>query len=346
MGNQTAKDDERVIATVSVWKTLREVCLNPGMWFFVFIIAPCYYIVLNVQHPGHPITMAIAFCAGACLLVLILALALLCVTGSVIAIHRGQLRAYFRLFSRVVTNWAVDLDNIDRIQVHKKGWRSGTIGLVLREWRSQARGRWKRVEAQYLARLGYHRGFGSVYRETLNEIAERIATAVRGHCGRSPTIRLVSPVKDVLYRLPETTSDEDASPRIHELAGHRVEILEVRCIECGYDLRTPAPTDRCPECGSAVERSLQGRHLGVANVAWLKRLQFSCIVLLSGAVAWLVAGILKYGILPPQRLVAVDGGICVSGDGGLRHGYARVAESPVWCLALHVPRTRDRRACP
>lgn len=42
------------------------------------------------------------------------------------------------------------------------------------------------------------------------------------------------------------------------------------CIVCGYDLRAAPPEGHCPECGTAVERSLHGDWLRYADQRWVR----------------------------------------------------------------------------
>jgi tetratricopeptide (TPR) repeat protein len=44
---------------------------------------------------------------------------------------------------------------------------------------------------------------------------------------------------------------------------------DVTCVACGYNLRGLAPEKVCPECGTAVHRSLHGDQLRYADATWL-----------------------------------------------------------------------------
>jgi hypothetical protein len=46
---------------------------------------------------------------------------------------------------------------------------------------------------------------------------------------------------------------------------------DLSCVICGYNLRGLRFTGRCPECGSAIERSTHGDLLKYADTDWLGR---------------------------------------------------------------------------
>ncbi len=47
---------------------------------------------------------------------------------------------------------------------------------------------------------------------------------------------------------------------------------ELRCITCGYDLRSLPTEESCPECGTQIELSLRGDLLSRADPAWVARI--------------------------------------------------------------------------
>jgi hypothetical protein len=47
---------------------------------------------------------------------------------------------------------------------------------------------------------------------------------------------------------------------------------DVPCRKCGYNLRGLSPDGRCPECGVAIGRSLQGDYLRFADPQWVQTL--------------------------------------------------------------------------
>lgn len=58
---------------------------------------------------------------------------------------------------------------------------------------------------------------------------------------------------------------------------------DITCRLCGYNLRGLSPQGRCPECGSAVGRSVHGDFLRYSDPAWVKHL--------SDGAAWLIAAV-------------------------------------------------------
>ena len=47
---------------------------------------------------------------------------------------------------------------------------------------------------------------------------------------------------------------------------------DLHCVRCGYHLRELAEDGACPECGTAVARSMHGDLLSAADPAWLRRI--------------------------------------------------------------------------
>lgn len=47
---------------------------------------------------------------------------------------------------------------------------------------------------------------------------------------------------------------------------------EMRCITCGYDLRSLPTEESCPECGTPIELSLRGDLLSLSDPAWVARI--------------------------------------------------------------------------
>lgn len=58
---------------------------------------------------------------------------------------------------------------------------------------------------------------------------------------------------------------------------------DIPCRKCGYNLRTLLPEGRCPECNTAVGRSLQGDYLRFADPNWVESL--------ASGMNWIVASI-------------------------------------------------------
>ncbi len=47
---------------------------------------------------------------------------------------------------------------------------------------------------------------------------------------------------------------------------------ELRCITCGYDLRSLPTEQSCPECGTPIELSLRGDLLSLSDPAWIAKI--------------------------------------------------------------------------
>ncbi len=80
---------------------------------------------------------------------------------------------------------------------------------------------------------------------------------------------------------------------------------DVPCRTCGYNLRGLSPDDRCPECGTAVARSMRGDLLAAADPAWLRRVCRGQLYIGIGGVVLLVRlplaflfGVLGLGAIP------------------------------------------------
>lgn len=73
--------------------------------------------------------------------------------------------------------------------------------------------------------------------------------------------------------------------------------FDLLCVQCGYNLRTLEPAERCPECGSAVSRSLRGDWLINAPRNWLQKV----------ATGFALVGWSRVGII----LAGADGAACL-----------------------------------
>ena len=70
---------------------------------------------------------------------------------------------------------------------------------------------------------------------------------------------------------------------------------DLHCVGCGYHLRGLAEDGTCPECGTAVARSMRGDLLSAADPAWMRRVYrgqtlmvIGCMVML----AWIPVALL------------------------------------------------------
>jgi hypothetical protein len=64
--------------------------------------------------------------------------------------------------------------------------------------------------------------------------------------------------------------------------------VTIRCVKCGYNLRTLSPDGACPECGEAVARSLDGSALRFAPLPWLARVHRGARLMLLALLGYLV----------------------------------------------------------
>ena len=61
---------------------------------------------------------------------------------------------------------------------------------------------------------------------------------------------------------------------------------DLPCGRCGYNLRTLAATGKCPECGTAVARTIRGDVLAAANPRWRGGLRVGLTLLAAGLGSW------------------------------------------------------------
>lgn len=85
----------------------------------------------------------------------------------------------------------------------------------------------------------------------------------------------------------------------------------VPCRRCGYDLRGLDPEGRCPECRTAVARSIQGDLLRLCDPKWTARLARGMLWLIIGLIAQIAWGMVGglIGVLATGALRAPVGGI-------------------------------------
>jgi hypothetical protein len=85
----------------------------------------------------------------------------------------------------------------------------------------------------------------------------------------------------------------------------------IPCRRCGYDLRGLDPGGRCPECRSAVARSIQGDLLRLCDPKWTARLARGMLWLIIGIIVQIVWGLAGgvIGIVSTGALTAPTGAI-------------------------------------
>ncbi len=81
---------------------------------------------------------------------------------------------------------------------------------------------------------------------------------------------------------------------------------DLRCARCGYNLRGLTLESLCPECGTAIARSVHGNLLRYADPAWVDKLRLGTVVklwnLLLGVVLVIAAGIAAGLAVGPMAL--------------------------------------------
>lgn len=85
----------------------------------------------------------------------------------------------------------------------------------------------------------------------------------------------------------------------------------IPCRRCGYDLRGLDPDGRCPECRTAVARSIQGDLLRLCDPQWTARLARGMLWLIIGIITQIVWGMASglIGVISTGALTAPTGGI-------------------------------------
>jgi uncharacterized membrane protein YhdT len=67
--------------------------------------------------------------------------------------------------------------------------------------------------------------------------------------------------------------------------------VDLKCLNCGYNLRTQPVTGRCPECGHPVSESTRDPRLSRADPKWVVQLSLALLVIIlcsTASVIWLV----------------------------------------------------------
>ncbi len=105
-----------------------------------------------------------------------------------------------------------------------------------------------------------------------------------------------------------------APPQLAPTAALPHEIIEdTDCLECGYNLRGLRSDGRCPECGTAVGRSLYGNFLRFAQPTYVRKLAGGVTLILWGMlVSFVVAAVAMIVVGGPQEIalsIAFLGGL-------------------------------------
>jgi hypothetical protein len=74
----------------------------------------------------------------------------------------------------------------------------------------------------------------------------------------------------------------------------------IACRRCGYDLRGLDPDGRCPECRTAVARSIRGDLLRFSDPEWTSRLAAGMFLLILGIIAQIGWGLVSVSISVPS----------------------------------------------
>jgi hypothetical protein len=72
---------------------------------------------------------------------------------------------------------------------------------------------------------------------------------------------------------------------------------DISCRKCGYNLRGLSPDGRCPECGTAVGRSLRGDYLHFADPQWVQTLASGMNWIVAGIVVGIMVGVITGGLI-------------------------------------------------
>jgi len=123
---------------------------------------------------------------------------------------------------------------------------------------------------------------------------------------------------------------------------------DLSCIQCGYNLRTLHHDGKCPECGTAVERTLQGDYLRYSDPAWANKLALGTRIITWGMLilflclvsVWVLDTILN--VVEPSRRRMVDWGVQVLGIIALL--AAAASAIGLWLLTFAEPNRGKRDA--
>ncbi len=93
-----------------------------------------------------------------------------------------------------------------------------------------------------------------------------------------------------------------------------VVVNDLSCTGCGYNLRGVPISKVCPECGRAVELSLQGEILRFASPAYLKSIDLGLSIVLTSIFVYVLLLILSVGItLGASSILGASGALILTG---------------------------------
>jgi hypothetical protein len=116
---------------------------------------------------------------------------------------------------------------------------------------------------------------------------------------------------------------------------------DLACLRCGYNLRTLLAAGRCPECGTAVGKSLQDDRLRFCDPDWLARvskgLNIIVMMIATATMAWVLSWFWREAVSSSIAAVEMAGEL-------VWDGAALGAAIGTWLLTTPEPNRLGRRA--
>ncbi len=118
---------------------------------------------------------------------------------------------------------------------------------------------------------------------------------------------------------------------------------DLPCLRCGYNLRGLGSEAACPECASAVGRSIQGDLLRFCNPDWLARLAKGLLLIIIGVLAGFVVSMLLTGVMMGLAASgAISMAATMAGVGLVGFSTSLVVVIGVWWLTAPDPARTER----